>query len=383
MRAALAFLSLSLCFVVSQALASQTTSSSSVQVLYVGDGSNLYTYNIDPQTLQPTLAGSIPYPAPFGYQLVTSSNGHFLYFLASTDNTYAGNRIYVYDTDSNGVPGKLLQSVRSTSDYSLTVDSHSDFLYAVHMGKTVNLQTPYSIYRYLVDSDTGKLAHVLKVATYILPSDVSGADCGLEIAGMNPSGTKIYDDVVCNNHDSNSGTYDRRTINAQTGALGSPQEIFTWTENMEGGDTVQFIGSRIFDFAEPIIGIPINSVLVYPLKPNSTKATVNCYTGSCATDSGIAHPSGKYVFLTDPTQNTTEVDAVNMSSKQIVPTGTVFANPSLNILFFSPDGSLVYSLDRRSGTVSVSGFNSSDAVITTGGAVSESQVQNWLAVERR
>ena len=30
------------------------------QVLYVADGTNLYTYDIDPQTFQPSLMGTIP-----------------------------------------------------------------------------------------------------------------------------------------------------------------------------------------------------------------------------------------------------------------------------------------------------------------------------------
>lgn len=353
---------------------------SPVQVLYVGNGTNLYTYNIDPQTLEPTLAGTTPYPAAYGMQLASSSNGRFLYFLASANGSIAENRIYVYDTDANGVPGAVVQSLAAPYQWPIAVDPTTKFVYAVYTGAYGKTSQTYFLYRYLVNSATGKLTQRLKVATYAVPYDPGVVYCWLQIAGMNSAGTEIYDASLCNTHGGNTGSYDERSINAQTGALGSPQQLLSWSEGNDGGDSVQFIKGHIFDFASPLFGYSENAIFVSPIKANS-KPTIDCNSGPCATDYGIAHPSGKFVFLSNPSQNTTEVDSVDFTSKQIVPTGTVFSNPHIG--FFSPDGSLVYASDTSSGTITIFGFDSASAEITQGGTISQSSMQNWLAIERK
>jgi len=77
------------------------------------------------------------------------------------------------------------------------------------------------------------------------------------------------------------------------------------------------------------------------------------------------------------------VDAVNLSSKQIVATGTTFSTPTPNVLEFSPDGSVVYSWDSTTSTISIFGFNASNAAITTGGSISDSSAIVILPTERR
>jgi hypothetical protein len=87
----------------------------------VGDGTNLYTYDIDSETLQPSLAGTTPYPVPYGAKLATSSDGSFHYFLGSGNGSIGENHIYVYNTNANGVPGKVLQTVDAASDWPIVV----------------------------------------------------------------------------------------------------------------------------------------------------------------------------------------------------------------------------------------------------------------------
>jgi DNA-binding beta-propeller fold protein YncE len=97
----------------------------------------------------------------------------------------------------------------------------------------------------------------------------------------------------------------------------------------------------------------------------------------------VAHPSAKYVFYTNAQDNTTEVDAVDLSSKQIVSTGTTFSTPTPNILEFSPNGSVVYSWDGTTNAISIFGFNASTAAITTGGSITDSNSVSILPAERR
>jgi hypothetical protein len=357
-----------------------------VQVLYVADTANLYTYDIDPQTFQPSLMGTIPLPKAQLNQIAASSDGKLLYLMASDLYPATNNRIYAYDTTGYGVPGMPFQSVPATKEYSMVVDPTGKFLYAVRTGWTTKQERQYSwIIRYQLDSTTGELTNPVKEATYLL--DVQGTKyCSLSIAGMSAKGTEIYDYVFCGTHEGANGTYDQRSVDPTTGALGFAQQLLTWSVGTIGNpNSVQFVKKLIFDFAYPIAYQPYNELQVYPLSPNDTRPLIDCTATmltACGSDNGVAHPSAKYVFYTNSQTNTTEVDAVERSSKQIVATGTTFATPQPNRLEFSPDGSVVYSWDNATSMISIFGFNASTAAITTGGSISESNTVAILAAER-
>jgi hypothetical protein len=368
---------------------SNAASSAPKQVLYVADGTNLYTYNIDPQTFQPSLMGTIPLPKLQLNGLAVSPNGGFLYIMASDPYPATDNRIYVYDTTGYGVPGLPLQSVPATNEYSMFVDPTGSFLYAVHMGThaSANLTLPFSIYRYEVNATNGELTHLLNEATYLLP-DQGTNDCSLFIAGMNSNGTRIYDNEFCGTHEGAAGFFHERTVDPQTGALGPPEQIFTWSVGTIGDpDSVQIIKGLVFAFSYPIAYQPYNGLQLYQVTTNpNAKPLIDCAWNTstvCGSDTGVAHPSAKYVFYTNAQDNTTEVDAVDLSSKQIVPTGTTFSTPTPNVLEFSPDGSIVYSWEPTTSTISIFGFNASTAAISTGGSVTESSINAILPAERR
>jgi len=362
------------------------------QVLYVADATNLYTYNIDPQTFQPSLMGTIPLPKPQLNGLAASSDGRFLYVMASDPYPATDNRIYVYDTTGYGVPGMPLQSIAATNQSSMFVDPTNNSLYAVHMGTrdTQYLTLPWSIYRYQVNATNGELTDRATEATNLLPAQGTNY-CSLSIIGMNAQGTELYDYEFCGTHEGANGFYHERTVEPQTGALGAPKQIFAWgTNTLANPDSVQIIKSLIFAFAYPIPYQPYNELQVYPVTTNkNAQPIINCTStmlAACGSDIGVAHPSGKYVFYTNPQDNTAEVDAVDLSSKQIVSTGTTFPTPTnpndqANILWFSPDGTVVYSWYQ--GTISIFGFNTATAAITTGGSVTESAIYSILPAERR
>jgi hypothetical protein len=143
----------------------------------------------------------------------------------------------------------------------------------------------------------------------------------------------------------------------------------------------------VFAFSYPIAYQPYNGLQLYQVTINpNAKPLIDCAWNTsavCGSDTGVAHPSAKYVFYTNAQDNTTEVDAVDLSSKQIVPTGTTFSTPTPNILEFSPDGSIVYSWEPTTSTISIFGFNASTAAISTGGSVTESSINAILPAERR
>jgi len=356
------------------------------QVLYVADGANLYTYDVDPQTFQPSLMGTIPLPKPQVNGLAASSDGRFLYVMASDPYPATNNRIYVYDTTGYGVPGMALQSVPATNESSMFVDPTDSFLYAVHMGTqtTQNQTLPWSIYRYEVNATNGELTHGVNETTYWLPNQGTNF-CSLSIVGMNARDTEMYDYEFCATHEGANGFYHERTVSPQTGALGAPQQIFAWSADTDGNpDSVQIVKGLLFAFAYPVAYQPYNELQVYPVATN--QPLIDCTStmlAACGSDIGVAHPSAKYVFYTNAQDNTTEVDALDPSSKQIVSTGTMFSTPTPNVLKFSPDGSVVYSWEPTTSTISIYGFNASTAAINTGGSVRESGTISILPAERR
>jgi 6-phosphogluconolactonase (cycloisomerase 2 family) len=196
MRYAIALLFALSCVAYTQDLSIKlnATPSTPAQVLYVSDGTNLYTYDIDPQTFQSSLMGTIPLPKAQVNGLAASPDGRFLYVMASDPYPATNNRIYVYDTTGYGVPGMPLQSVPATNESSMFADPTDHFLYAVHMAtrNTKNLNLPWSILRYEVDATSGELTHVVNEATYFLPNQSTNS-CSLSITGMNSKGTEIYD----------------------------------------------------------------------------------------------------------------------------------------------------------------------------------------------
>jgi hypothetical protein len=388
MRYAVALLFALSCVAYSQDLTAKfnATPGTLVQVLYVSDGTNLYTYDIDAQTFQPTLMGTIPLPKPQLNGLASSSDDKFLYVLASDPYPAMDNRIYVYDTTGYGVPGMPLQSVEANNESSMFVDPTDNFLYAVHMAThdTPNQNLLWSIYGYEINATNGELTHRVTEATDLLPNQ--GTDsCSLSIAGMSAQGTEIYDYEFCGTHEGAEGIYHERTVNPQTGALGAPQQVFAWGVGTIGNpSSVQFIKDLIFAFDYPIAYQPYNELQVYRISTNqNAKPLIDCTSAmlaACGSEVGIAHPSAKYVFYTDAQDNTSEVYAADLSSKQIVSTGTTFSTPTPNVLKFSPDGSVVYSWEGT--TISIFGFDVSTAAIATGGSVTESTTVAILPAER-
>jgi hypothetical protein len=391
-----ALVCVSVCF--SSVAFSQTSTSGSantptapLQIVYAIDGSILSTYNVDSQTLQATLVGTTTLPQSTYPMIVPSANGRVLYYTAFQNINRQGQRLYVYKTDSSGVPqGEPVQSVGVKNLYSLQVDPTSKFLYAVRPGIPGPAFQPFSILRYAVDPDNGTLSQPVVEATYKLDYNYGSESCSLSIFGMNSAGTFLYDEIFCNYpHGGVTATYNELTINPSTGALGPDQQVVTWDNSSGGGDQVQILNNLLFEFVMPNDFQQDNNMVNVFALPNMTAPPINC-TGpmlaACADDqSGLAHPSAEYVFLENFQSNsvTTEIEKVDWSSTQIVPTGSTIP---YEVQQFSGDGTIAYCVNDVNGalTIEIYGFNVATAAVTAGGTISvPSDLDSWWAVERR
>jgi hypothetical protein len=348
--------------------------SSPVQVVYVIDGSTLTTYDIDPQTLYAIQVGALTLPESTYPYIVPSPNGHFLYYTAYNDPSGTSQHLWVYATDASGAPqAPAVQEINANGFYLRpSMDPPANSLYVVHAGLPGPRYTTYTIRRYLVNPNTGKISQPVIEAQYQLSNGSGGSEyCGLFIDGFNATGNEMYDEVNCGYHGGSAVTYNERTVNLQSGALGPDVQVYSWNNSTEGGEYVQFVKNLVFDFVLPNnYQQGVNSLNIYPLQPDTATPLLECTASmleACGYAGGVAHPSGKYVFM-GISQDSTQIDKVELSAKKIVDTSNYIP---YRFGQFSPDGSLVYGLyDSSPGYyIEIYGFNVNTGAVVAGGII--------------
>jgi hypothetical protein len=222
-------------------------------------------------------------------------------------------------------------------------------------------------------------------ATYALDNDPSGNDCNLDILGFNPAGTTLYDEIFCSGpHGSGSETFNQRTVDSQTGALGPDEQVYSFGMYAGSGYAeVQFENNLLFAFNLFLNQGPnANNVQIYQTQPLSA-ALVNCTVSMLAIcgDFGTpayAHPSGKYVFLQD-TNDLTDILQVDLTTQRLNQVNTI---PE-NVERFSPDGSVIYGDNPGFSEIRIAGFNAANGEVKLGGSVLLPHVVDyWIPAER-
>lgn len=374
----------------SMSFAQTSSAPSPLQLVYVVDGSTLTTYSIDSATLQANQVGTTVLPESVYPFIVPSPNGHILYYSAYLNYADQGETLYVYKTNSSGLPdSQPIQTLNAKGLFSFLVDPTGKFLYLVHQGPVGPEYTPFTIIRLVINPTTGKLSQALTEAKYELYSGTNGSEiCWLSLLGMNSAGNKLYDQIICGYHGGTSATFYERTVDVNTGTLGPDQQVYYWNNSSGGYESVRFVKNLVFDFVNPNdYQQNINFLNVYPLQPNVTQPIIQC-TGSmlfdCASEGGmITHPSAQYVFMFNGPQPGTDIEQVNLTSKQIVFTGSTIP---YEVQQFSPDGTIVYAANDVGTALNIEiyGFNVANAQVTQGGIISvPSDLDSWFAVERR
>lgn len=360
-----------------------SAASSRVQVVYAIDGSTLTTYNVDPQTFQAAAVGTNTLIESTYPYLITSPNGHFLYYEAVKDYSDAGRNLYVYDTNALGVPGtRPVQKIKAQALYGMAVHPNGGFLYMVTQGSSSNGMTSYAIVRNLIDQNNGKLSQHVTEATYQLDSGTSY--CSPTILGFDTAGTTMYDAVYCSYpHGTSAATYYARPVDLQTGALGPDRQLYTWNYYAGSGyENVQFRNQRMFDFVQTMFsGDYVN---IYRVQQPLGAPVVNCTSSMWAACGNfvfaLAHPSGQYVFLFDST-SITDIGQVDLSTQQITQTSMI----PYEVQQFSPDGKIAYGVNDVNGALDIEiyGFSVASGQVTQGGTISvPSDLDSWFTAER-
>lgn len=361
--------------------------SSVIEVFYVIDHSTMTTYNIDPQTFEPTAVGTTALPTSNSPTLVTSPNGQFLYDLANV--SAKAKALYVFETDSMGVPaGTPVQTQDASQLSGLVVNPGGTFLYSVAIGpyQQQTQMTKFTIVRSVINPVNGQLSQPLSEATYELDTGTSSNDCYLSVIGFNPAGTILYDDISCSGpHGSGSETYNQRSVDLQTGALGPDQQVY-YNSYYAGSSyaNVQFRNDLMFGFVVYGNQGP-NADLVDVFQfPNVTAPAVNCnasmWTVCGNFGNALAHPSGQYVFLED-SSGATDIGQVNLETQEIAQVNSL----PYDVWMFSPDGKITYGLSSTESQrhVYIAGFDPANGEVKRGGTIDlTSALDFWFTAQR-
>jgi hypothetical protein len=354
------------------------SSNTPVQVIYLAEGTTIVTYNVDPKTLNPTQVASLIVPnavlnPDVNPWLIAAPNDHFIYYIGYVSQSQ--QRLWVFATDSTGSPQlPAVQGINVKNLNGLQVDPKANFVYAVFegVGSNHSYTTPWYIRRYAVDPASGKLSQAQLEATYALDNGADGTTfCGLSLLGFKASGASLYDEVQCSAHGA-IATYDERTVNPTNGALGDDVEVYSWQNGNSGGyESVQFVADRLFDFVVPFdYAQGYDSVNIYPVVTSTSTPLLTCTAAmleACGYAAGVAHPSGKYVFMAIAS-DLTQIDKVELSQKKIVDSSNYVP---YRVTQFSPDGTLVYGIASEYSTyqLMIYGFNVATSEVTPGGYI--------------
>jgi hypothetical protein len=322
-----------------------------VEVVYVLEGT-LQTYNVNPQTGDPTQEGqgitleNTTSPAT----IVPSPNDHFLYVTGYNGSEY----LWVYATDANGVPQlPPIQTLNLNNDSALAIDPNGTLAYMAHVTQNYKGEMLYTIYAFEIDPTTGMLKQPANLVATYPPNGPcsSGAQYpGVDLLGFNPTGSQMYDAWFCPYYDTESVTYYSRPVNQNNGALGPQTQILTWSNTNEGVDLVNITPSAALLFNIPNdYNYGISSLTVYPLSGGSPLFTC---TAEMLEACGYAtwdtvDPSGKYVLF-QISEDSTEITKLELAQKKVVDTGNYVDGFVMGI---SADDLLIYTQDQELKTL--------------------------------
>ena len=326
--------------------------------MYILNGETVTTYTINPQTLEPSTAGSpvdlVP-ASSFLLQLVPSPDGRFLYVL--WNDTQQQEHLSVFATDKSGVPQSPASKVLNVSSLTqLNIDSSGKFAYAMEQ----------------VQEASGYVSTVLLfpigASGTLQPTGTSQGTYGPAafptlLDGISPDGTQIY--LV--SQVSGAPQYLERTVNEPGGNLAANTFLFSppARDSIALGATLIIDYQSAFDYSQP------QYLDVLSNEPEPPQMLIHCtitMLHSCAASTNVElDPSGKYLFMTDPSLHQVRVASIDLSSNQVLDTGSFLPFTAETPGFaFSPDGTLVYALLASDSSIHVFRFDPTTGSLSEG-----------------
>jgi hypothetical protein len=345
-----------------------TSSFAAKELLYLQEGQKIVTYSVDNTTAVSNKLGTMftKFDPDFNFQICPS--GSYLYILGFISE---GNEMFaVYPLTTAGVPiAKPIQTLAvkpALSQFMVHpngIDAYGMFSWT----QVVGGQTKYvsDIVLFTINPKTGKLTNTTKpVANFPLNARFQTA-----MYGMNSKGSKLYMAA----HDVGTGVegtyhYSYSTINAKTGALGTPIAFWSDTVDPSKQQNSAFSDSLIAQVGERFDTGGTFFINLYPNKAgvNPKDPLIHCTSEMlmvCGdnTANPVLHPSGKYLFFYDESINQQTVVYINTALKKFQATGASVPGASIPTIF-SRDGLLAYVVQNTEILVNV--FNPHSGLFT-------------------
>ena len=334
----------------------------SSQLLYVIGNGVVSTYVVDtnlaftsvgqPVTL--ITAGSL-------VQFVPAPNGDFLYVLWSDARNQ--QHLSVYATEASGIPQTpAVQTLDAPSLYQINIHRSARFVYMMQVSASGPEYTSEVRLFYVSPSD-GKLREDPRIQGRYGPFDAWPAS----LYGFSADGTKIY----LSRQNSQQLFYEQRSLNTKTGTVGPDVVLFQPAAGPLDSDTL-VIGNRVMVDEHRNPEAP-GYIDVLPLVPRPRRHLFRCTASMlalCETSTNVQiDPSGKYLFLTDPSTEQVHAVWIDLNAKKVEDTGNSIPMTAETPGFaFSPDGKLVYAVLASDSSVHVYSFDSASGELTDGGS---------------
>jgi Lactonase, 7-bladed beta-propeller len=337
------------------------TDEPSSQILYVIGNGIVSTYAVDTNLEFTSIGQPVTLIASGSLvQFVPAPNGDFLYVLWSDARNQ--QHLSVYVTDTSGVPQTpAVQTVDAPSLYQFNIHRSARFVYMMQVSASGTEYTS-AVRLFYVDPSDGKLSEDPRIQGRYGPSDAWPAS----LYGFSADGTKIY----LSRQSAQLLFYEQRVLNTKTGTVGPDVVLYQPVAGALDSDTL-VIGARVMVDEHRAPGIGYLDVL--PLVPRPRRHLFRCAASMlalCETSTNVQiDPSGKYLFLTDPSTEQVHAVWIDLNAKKVEDTGNSIPMTAETPGFaFSPDGKLVYAVLASDSSVHVYSFDSSSGQLTDGGS---------------
>jgi hypothetical protein len=331
------------------------------QLLYVIGNGVVSTYAVDTNLSFSIVGQPVTLIAKGSLvQFVPAPNGDFLYVLWSDARNQ--QHLSVYATDASGVPQTpAVQTVDAPSLYQLNIHRSARFVYMMQVSASGTEYTS-AVRLFYVNPSDGRLSEDPKIQGRYGPSDAWPAS----LYGFSADGTKIY----LSRQSAQQLFYEQRALNTRSGTVGPDVVLYEPVAGALDSDTL-VIGARVMVDEHRAPGIGYLDVL--PLVPRPRRHLFRCGASMlalCETSTNVQiDPSGKYLFLTDPSTEQVHAVWIDLNAKKVEDTGNSIPMTAETPGFaFSPDGKLVYAVLASDSSVHVYSFDSASGELTDGGS---------------
>jgi hypothetical protein len=306
------------------------------EILYLINKRMVTTYAVDPVSLVATeMEQPVTLIAAPGslVQFDPAPDDHFVYAVWADGQSI--QHLSVFRTDGYGVPRvPAIQTLNADSLSQFNMHPSGRFAYMLEV-TSGNGQYQAQIRLFHVAKTEGKL----KESTEIQGSYGPANYWPVFLYGFSANGGNLYDTSLA----ATGSVYRQRAINLSSGTLGVDTQLL-----IVGNEQEVAIGKVIVDQYQSDNSQYQSYLDIFPTTPNVTEPLIHCtftMLQFCATATNVQlHPSGRYLFLTDPTTGEIHIAAIDLASKQISDTGNsipkTWQTPGL---VFSPDRKIIYA----------------------------------------